>query len=159
MDITVRLATAEDLVEVRYVGFATWPPTYGTFAGPRFVVQGLDMYWSSEAISAAIGRGDIYVAADGERVLGVSEVDHYEGRFVMWKLYVLPEHQHRGIGGRLVQAVAERARAQREDLYTEYVAGNRPAAEFYLAHGFAPVNTASSASSPLDSVWMRRPIS
>lgn len=155
MDITVRLATAEDLVEVRYVGFATWPPTYGDFAGPRFVVEALDMYWGSEAISAAIGRGDVYVATDSDRVLGVSEVDHYEGRFVMWKLYVLPEHQHRGIGELLIQTVAARAEEQREDLYTEYVAGNHPAEGFYLAHGFAPLN---AASSPLDSVWMRRPI-
>lgn len=152
MDITVRLAVADDLADVRFVGFATWPPTYGHIAGADYVVAGLDEYWSADAIAAAIDAGDLSVATIGDGVVGVSHVDRFGADLVMWKLYVLPEYQRAGIGRALLDAVKDRAAAEGRALVTEHVAANARAGDLYRAQGF--VVTAEAASA-LDSVWLR----
>lgn len=152
MNLLVRLATEADAAAVRYIGFATWPQTYGPIAGAAYVVNGLDTYWSAASVEAAIGDGNIYVAVDRNEVVGMSQVDLLDGDLVMWKLYVLPALQGRGVGSALLLAVKERARNEGRGLLTEYVAANEHAGAFYRSHGFAALG---APDTPLDAVWMR----
>lgn len=152
MDVLVRVAGEEDLAEVRYIGFATWPPTYGDITGAAYVVGGLDEYWSAAAMAAAIGAGNVYVAEVGERIVGMTQVEHLGADLVMWKLYVLPEYQGTGAGRALLGEVKARAVAEGRALVTEHVAANARAGAFYLSQGFVVTETAKT---PLDSVWMR----
>lgn len=182
MSITVRLATPAELDEVRYVGFATWPPTYGPIAGPRYVVHGLDTYWDADTLEDTIRAGNLYVAVDDDEtedgaannsatksdatnnrtnghnvdhrttIIGVSEVDHFRDDLVLWKLYVLPDHQRSGVGHALLDAVKHRAAAEGKALLTEYVAANSKAGNFYRSQGFVDM---SVPKDELDSVWLR----
>ncbi|WP_150956191.1 GNAT family N-acetyltransferase [Microbacterium testaceum] len=152
MPSTVRPATADDLAAVRLVGILSWPPTYGPSRGAGFVVAGLDRYWSDEAIGAAIHEGRIDVACHEGEVVGMAEIDRLDDDVVLWKVYVIPEHQHRGIGRRLVDAAKSRARAIDGDLVTEYDNGNAVVRGFYLREGFVD----DPAPWPgTDAVWMR----
>lgn len=56
------------------------------------------------------------VAEDGHGIVGMSEVTDLGADLVLWKLYVLPAAQGRGIDGRLVRAAQDRARTQRRNL-------------------------------------------
>lgn len=150
--ITVRTATRADLAGFRYVGFATWPATYQPIAGAAYVVENLDEYWSEEALSPALEAGNALVAVINDEIVGVSEVADWGKDLVMWKLYVLPTHQGRGIGAHLLNAVTELARDRGRALVTEYIAANAAAGRFYRGHGFEPE---SEATAPLASIWMR----
>lgn len=152
MSVAVRLATEADLGAVRFIGFATWPPTYAPIAGVEYVVSGLDEYWNAESIRAAILSGNVYIAVDNDDVVGMSEVAALDGELVMWKLYVLPGRQRSGVGRALLDAVKRRAAEEDRPLLTEYVAANTSARSFYRSHGFIEL---APPSSPLDAVWLR----
>jgi ribosomal protein S18 acetylase RimI-like enzyme len=74
-------------------------------------------------------------------------------REVMWKLYVHPDHQGRGIGRRLLAEVE--ALVEGDALWLEVVDGNRQAYDFYRAHGFEEVERVGDGRWP-DDVWMRK---
>lgn len=153
MSVAVRLATESELVAVRFIGFATWPQTYAPIAGVDYVVSGLDEYWSAESIGAAIGSRNVYIALGSDEAVGMSEVAMLDGHLVMWKLYVLPEHQRSGVGRALLNAVKQRAADENKSLLTEYVAANTRAGSFYRSQGFIELD--EPPASPLDSVWLR----
>lgn len=132
----VRRARTEDLDGVRYVGVSTWPVTYGTINGARYVMEGLDSYWSAEAIRAAIDAGNIDVAETSQSVVGMTEVESLGEDLVMWKLYVVPSEHGSGLGHALVDAAKERARERGCDLLTEYEPENSTVGAFYAREGF-----------------------
>ncbi|MDO5644071.1 MAG: GNAT family N-acetyltransferase [Dermabacter sp.] len=152
MSITIRLARLEDLDAVRYIGFSTWPATYGAIKGARHVVEGLDTHWNTSAMSEAIAAGGIDVAEGPHGVVGMSEVDSLGEDLVMWKLYVLPSEHGTGIGAALVNAAKDRARERGCDLLTEYEPANAGAGGFYAKQGFQPTAAPWPGSTAM---WLR----
>jgi ribosomal protein S18 acetylase RimI-like enzyme len=83
-----------------------------------------------------------------------------DDQFVLWKLYVLPDHHGRGIGSQLMEAVVERAvELGHTSVSLSYTDGNTYAHRFYRAHGFTESHRESSGSGLPDSVWVTRDIS
>jgi len=152
MASSVRLATADDLDAVRFIGIATWPPTYAAQRGPRFVVANLDEYWNAEVMSAAIAAGSVYVAEVDDAVVGMSQMEDLGNDVVLWKLYVLPEHHGEGHGRALIDAAKAHARARGRSLLTEYDRSNAVVAGFYAAQGFVPTPPPWPST---DTVWLR----
>lgn len=138
MSITIRRASTEDLDAVRFIGFSTWPPTYGPLKGAHYVLDALDTYWSADTLRTAIEAGDIDVAETAQGVVGMAEVAELGDDLVLWKLYVLPSQQRSGIGHELISAAKDRARARGCGLLTEYVSENSNAGSFYEREGFVP---------------------
>ncbi|WPF81416.1 GNAT family N-acetyltransferase [Sanguibacter sp. 4.1] len=152
MTITIRPAQPDDTHGVRYVGTVAWPATYGSEKGSGYVMSGLDEFWSAEAIGSAIRAGDVDVAEAADGITGMVHVEELGGDLVMWKLYVLPDHQRHGIGRLLVRAAKDRARAQGKDLLTEYESSNDRVRGFYLREGFS---TTAAPWPGTDAVWLR----
>ncbi|MGO2750409.1 MAG: GNAT family N-acetyltransferase [Pseudoclavibacter sp.] len=152
MTVTVRCARPEDVADVRFVGLVAWPATYGPLKGRAYVLAGLDEYWNAEAISAAIQSGDIDVAEEGGEIIGMTHVEALGEDLVMWKLYVLPDQQHRGVGRSLVDAAKARARARGGDLVTEFEPSNEKVRGFYQREGF---DTTAAPWPGTDAVWLR----
>lgn len=138
MSIRIRRAVAADLDAVRFIGFSTWPSTYGPLKGARYVIDALDTYWSADAVRAALDAGAIDLAETAQGVVGMAEVAELGDDMVMWKLYVLPSQQRSGIGHELVSAAKGRAQARGCGLLTEYVSENSNAGRFYEREGFVP---------------------
>jgi GNAT superfamily N-acetyltransferase len=155
--VVVRPATGNDLDAVIDVGRRTWPPTYEPIAGPEYVAMGLAKWWTTDVVTASIRAGRTLVAGDGDRVLGVATFGPQGDDLVLWKLYVLPGEQGRGIGSALMAAVAERAHELGHRRITlSHVEGNTQAAAFYTAHGFTPTHRESGGSGLPDSIWMAK---
>ena len=152
MTINIRLAEPDDTSSVRYVGTVTWPATYGSDNGAAYVMAALDEYWSAEAIGTAISAGNIYVAQSHDGIVGMVEVEDLGDELVMWKLYVLPDQQHHGLGSLLVDAAKDRARGEGKDLLTEYEPSNERVRGFYLREGFIATTSPWPGT---DAVWLR----
>lgn len=152
MTITIRKALPEDVHGVRYVGIISWPATYGPLKGAAYVVEGLDSYWSAEAIETAITAGSVDVAESEDGIVGVVHTEELGADLVMWKLYVLPQWQHHGVGRGLVNAAKDRAREQGCGLLTEYEPSNERVRSFYLREGF---NATTAPWPGTEAVWLR----
>jgi ribosomal protein S18 acetylase RimI-like enzyme len=84
------------------------------------------------------GEGTFVAEIDGE-IVGFAQVDppEWNGRAAVPHLYVSARHRGRGLGGALVEALAEHAHAAgARCLWLETQNVNYPAIQFYLATGF-----------------------
>ena len=126
---------------------AVVPPTYGPIDA-AYAQRMLDEWWTPEVFATSLERNAHLVAeVDGEVValanLGrlsqsYRDFPHVTGdREVMWKLYVHPDHQGRGIGSRLLAEIE--ALVEGDELWLEVVDGNEQAYDFYRARGFEEV--------------------
>ena len=154
MGTTVRRATPADSEAIRNVGLRTWPATYEDFAGPAYVEHGLATWWSEEATRRSIAETTVLVAEDDGQVLGMASLDDVDGTPVIWKLYVLPEHQGRGVGSLLLASALRALPADSSRVVLEYTEGNDSAARFYQAKGFTELRREPGREGWPDAIWM-----
>ncbi|HEX5968531.1 MAG TPA: GNAT family N-acetyltransferase [Intrasporangium sp.] len=156
-DFTIRQATGNDLNDVIEIGHRTWPVIYEPIAGLDYVAMGLAKWWTSDVVAASIRRGQTLVAELAGDVIGMVAFGTQTGDFVVWKLYVLPEHHGKGIGSHLMDAVVERAlEAGHTRITVAYPDGNSYAERFHRAHGFVESHREPSGSGLPDTIWMER---
>jgi ribosomal-protein-alanine N-acetyltransferase len=119
--------------------------------------------WRADAFAAELDHGCHYLAArvDG-RLVG------YAGLALLGRppyleaevhtIGVDPDHQHRGIGRRLLRALLAHADAQQATTYLEVRTDNRTAIELYLSEGFEVLGTRRRYYQPsgADAYTMRR---
>ncbi|MHA3701542.1 GNAT family N-acetyltransferase [Jatrophihabitans sp. YIM 134969] len=137
--VTVRRATADDVDAVRAVGHATWPSTYGPIRGEQYVRDGLERWWSAEAVRRGIegGATTTYVAEDATgTVVACAVVGERDGNPFVWKLYVVPTAQRTGAGRALLDAVIADLPDDAAAVQLDHAEGNDRAHAFYTARGF-----------------------
>ena len=115
--ITVRPATAADAAGIARVHVDTWRTTYPGHLPDDFIAglscEQSERQWASAAELAEAGTRCLYVAVDGESAVlgfacgGPEGTNDLEFTGELYAIYVLASHQGRGIGRRLVQAVAQ----------------------------------------------------
>ncbi len=153
-DVTVRQADGNDLEAVVHVGRVTWPATYGSIFEPECVELLLDKWWTNQACIPTIRAGRTLVAERGGRIVGVLTYGRKDGRLVIWKFYVLPEHQGRGVGQALLREVIDRVHDTADALYLPFADGNASAYDFATGQGFTDVGHEEQSGTP-DLIWMR----
>ena len=161
--VTLRPGTHDDIPGLRALGEAVVPPTYGPIDA-TYARRMLDEWWTPEVFAASLARNTHLVAEHEGQVVAMAnigrlresyrEFPHVTGdREVMWKLYVHPDHQGRGLGRRLLTEIE--ALVEGDELWLEVVDGNEQAFGFYRAHGFDEVERVAGEPFP-DDVWMRK---
>jgi ribosomal protein S18 acetylase RimI-like enzyme len=161
--ITLRPGTVADIPGLVALGRAVVPPTYGPIDA-TYARRMLDEWWTPEVFTASLERNAHLVAEQDGRLVAMANVGrlsasyrdfpHVTGdREVMWKLYVHPGYQGRGLGRRLLGEVE--AMVEGDELWLEVVDGNEQAFGFYRAHGFTEVERVAGGPFP-DDVWMRK---
>jgi GNAT superfamily N-acetyltransferase len=155
MSLVIRPADGNDLKAVLDVGRRTWPVTYGPIAGPDYVAMGLAKWWTADAIIPSIRAGRVTVAEVDGTVVGIAVVGPHEKHLVLWKLYVLPEYQGKGIGSALVESVVALATGVHSQIRISYLDGNTMAEAFCRGQGFAEISRESGGDGIPQSVWMQ----
>ena len=98
--------------------------------------------WSDARVLDALARDLLFLAKEGGQPAGYVALRHEpDGSFVIEQLFVVPGHERRGVGHRLLDyaegyAIAERAPALRIVVERD----NAPARDFYQRAGFVPVD-------------------
>ena len=93
----MRSADPADAEAICGIGHAVWPETYA-FARNEYIEHGLATWWSLDAVERGLGTTTTLVAECDGRVVGMGNVDLRPDVPVIWKLYVLPDHQGKGVG-------------------------------------------------------------
>lgn len=154
-NLSIRIATLDDVRAIRSIGILTWPATYLSFTSPDFVMDNLNTWWSHDSVSASITDDTTYVALQNGEAVGTLTVGQFEGEPVIWKIYVLPESHGHGIGTKLMNTALD-AFGRTHDLRIEFVKGNSPAQAFYERRGFR-FDFEEKMAEGVATVWLRRP--
>ena len=134
--VLIRPATADDVAALRALGIRTWRATYEGVLPDALVARGIAEFWNEYSLGAAARSGRLLVAFKDGVPAGMAEFDRVdELRTAIWKLYVAPEAQGRGIGVMLLERVL--AAAGTPEVRVEHDARNAAAAAFFAKHGFA----------------------
>jgi len=139
--ITIREASDRDLPVVADLAAITFRAHYSTIISGEQIEYMLERMYSAVALRRQRQMGHVFLLAlhAGEPVayasFGVSAEDQAEGQ--IHKLYILPEHQGRGLGQRLIEHIADRlVRMDRGRLVLTVNRGNIAAINFYFKMGF-----------------------
>ncbi|HEX6922086.1 MAG TPA: GNAT family N-acetyltransferase [Actinomycetes bacterium] len=154
----IRAAVGADVPGIREVGHLAWPETYA-FAGADYIAHGLQAWWSADATLRSMRDTEVLVAVDGDRVVGVGNVDLRGEVPIIWKLYVVPDQQGAGTGSALMTSLLELVPSSATAVRLEYVDGNDRAARFYARHGFREIGREPGERPgwPM-CVWLERPL-
>lgn len=153
--VVIRTATGDDLDGIVRVGHETWRATYEPIAGPEYVQMGLAKWWTADAVIPGIRVGRTLVADDSGTVVGMASYGSQDDELVLWKLYILPDHQGRGIGRRLLDEVVARAsQLGHAELHVSYIEGNDQAGRFYERNGFRHAHREAGGSGLPDEIWL-----
>jgi ribosomal protein S18 acetylase RimI-like enzyme len=88
-------------------------------------------------LAAAIARGDVYLALDGEEIVGVAATERRDSGIHINRLGVAPTRQSTGLGSFLLERVEEIARASGlKELSLETAEMAEGNVRLYRRHGF-----------------------
>ena len=141
MDRLFREWTKEDLPSVRTVTWLTWLEAYSKFIPVEDLRAYYDEHYTLQALEQLFRNPSVkgFVAVVDGSVAGYLKTmtDVSEKRFYISSVYVLPDHQGSGIGGRLMTMAIDEARARGVDeVWLGVMTQNLPALEWYRRNGF-----------------------
>ncbi|SKA37941.1 Ribosomal protein S18 acetylase RimI [Enhydrobacter aerosaccus] len=141
MTLTFRTATLAEIDEVWRVVLTAFTP-YIHALGRDWPAEDSAAYAEEWARGEAeIGRGDVFVAVEGERIVGVARTRPREKDLYIHQLAVDPSRQGTGVGSWLLQRIDELARARGLDGLSLETAEMAVAnIRLYERHGFAIVS-------------------
>ena len=153
-DILIRTATTGDISAIQVVGLLTWPATYLPFTDPEYVITNINSWWTAEAVRTTVVEETTFVATAESEVVGTLTLGEFEDEPVIWKIYVLPKMQSRGVGAALMNE-ALNAVGSDQDVRIEFIKGNDHAQSFYARMGFRFDFEEETEDGPT-TVWLRR---
>lgn len=112
MNLTFRTAHPGEIAEVVRVIRTAFTP-YVRALGRDFPAEGSDQFaqrWAQ--VTAELGRGDVYVALDNERIVGAARTKPQEKDLYIEQLAVDPAQQGAGVGSWLLQRLDDVARVR-----------------------------------------------
>lgn len=145
--IAIRAAQATDVAGISATGSASFHSAYDGTAPPDGIARHVEAHFGRAAVSRELGDPDVVylVAGEGRDCLGFAKLRDSESPdavpgarpLEVQQLYVDPRRQRSGLGRRLVDAAAQRARDRGYDgLWLSVWTGAGWATSFYHRFGF-----------------------
>lgn len=133
-------ATSQDLPLIRQLAEQTFHVTYLPLQPKEKVEYLFDMMYSPPSLADQFNKGQCFIIArDKSGNLGYASYEincKKEGTTKIHKIYVLPTAQGKGVGKRLIGAIAETALQNKNQILSLNVYRKNPAIEFYQKIGF-----------------------
>lgn len=141
MALVVRRWAPPDIPSVQHIAWTTWVATYGSFIPVPDLQAFFDEHYCAPLLepycSDDCARGLLAEWDDQPAGFARTRLDREEGRFYLSSLYVLPEHQGRGIGARLLQAAEAFAESlDAREVWLGVMTQNTAALDWYRRIGF-----------------------
>lgn len=161
---TIRRAELADLANVETIARTTWPMTYAEIIPDDVQRRVLDRWYSPESLRQDLGApGSTFLVAERNgTIVGFAQYVRRSAESVeLTRIYVLPDGQRVGIGGRLLDAaLAEFADGGLRLLTVCVERDNVIGRRFYEKMGFAEVRalTQTVLGYALALIEYRRPI-
>jgi ribosomal protein S18 acetylase RimI-like enzyme len=134
----IRRLELRDVEEVRHLLKVCWLDTYKGLLAENVIKAAIEEWQSKESIIRAVQNPRTYYAGylEQSRVVGMISVGMIDADTAkVFQLYVLPTHQRRGIGSKLLDAAIGQFRGAKR-VVLEVEEANRKGITFYEKYGF-----------------------
>lgn len=134
-------ATELHIPQIRQVAYDTWPVTYSRIISEKQMSYMLGWMYSAESLARQMNEQGhkFLVAMEEQQCLGFAsyELDYKKpGTTKIHKLYILPQTQGKGVGRKLMDAIATTAIQHDNHTITLNVNRENKAVDFYKRIGF-----------------------
>ena len=99
-------------------------------------IWGWDQEWQENEFKKHFNPENITVVKQEKKAIGYSQIEDQGNQLYIRMLLLLPNHQRKGIGSRLLNAVIAKAKAQSKGIALQVFKVNKQAKRFYEHHGF-----------------------
>lgn len=138
--VQLRGATPADIPDIQRIAHATWPAAYANILSNDQLAYMLDRMYALPALEAQFTSGHRFIlASQGQVPIGFASFSHQHAgtsHSRLHKLYVLPDHQGSGAGGRLLDQVEQEAREAGDRFLELNVNRFNPSLAWYQRKGF-----------------------
>lgn len=136
--LTIRPATVDDIPLIRELCFQVWPQTYAAILPPAQIEFMLAWMYNEDTLRQQIKEGVHWLLCfDGNDGVGFAAVtDHGKGEFKLDKIYILPAHQGKQAGRRMLEHITALIKPLGAHSLTLQVNRRNPAKRFYEKNGF-----------------------
>ncbi|WP_264537234.1 GNAT family N-acetyltransferase [Flavobacterium sp. N1736] len=143
--ITISEATINDIKLIQNIVHITWPITYGEILSKEQLDYMLDLFYSDEALTDQYNKKEqlFYMIYEDKTNIGFIGIEHNykeENTTKIHKIYLLPETQGKGIGKKVINAIAKMALENNSKVLSLNVNRFNSALSFYKKIGFEVVD-------------------
>lgn len=154
----IRAANSGDVLGIGTVADAAYRTTYTSLLRPETIGRFLGTAFSPSGIRRRVLRGGVFVAGDGDRIIGFADGVVEGDTLEVSVIAVAPGVRQRGVATALVRTVARRH--PRHALCAGVLLGNLAAERLFERLGFVPgeiVATDLFAEDVVERRWWREP--
>lgn len=130
-------ATLDDIPRIQEIAYKTWATAYKNVISPEQITYMLEMMYNTQTLSKLIQQPDFlfYLINDGA---GIAALElHYENTISkLHKIYILPEHQGKGLGEKTIQSLTNISQNAGDKSIILNVNKKNAATHFYEKCGF-----------------------
>lgn len=138
--INIAKAVTNDVQAIQGLLKETWVDTYGNYLSQETLDEVYKNWQSIEFLTRQVENPEMYfpVAKENDEVVGIATARFTEETIVLFRIYVDPGHQRKGIGEALINDVINYySGAKKIQLHVEVMNGKGQA--FYKKHGFKEI--------------------
>jgi diamine N-acetyltransferase len=154
--LTLRNATEHDIAQIQELAEKTWWPSYGPILAKEQIEYMLGTIYSRETMLGMIlDKSQTFLLIYEDSVpCGFASYGEWNEHPLVWKihkLYVLPEKHGKGLGRKMIEEIAARAREHSVRTLVLNVNRHNPALTFYKKYGFRVLR---EEDIPIGPYWM-----
>jgi ribosomal protein S18 acetylase RimI-like enzyme len=99
-------------------------------------IWGWDQEWQENDFKKHFNPENITVVREEKKAIGYSQIEDQGDQLYIRMLLLLPNHQRKGIGSHILNAVIDKAKTQYKGIALQVFKVNEQAKRFYEHHGF-----------------------
>lgn len=133
----IRHAKNEDTEKIQEIAMETWIDAYSEIIPEKTIRKVVSDWYKIEDLNQQVNDKIFYISKNEEEITGFIHASVRNGKAHLHRLYILPEHQGKGLGSKLYEKAEKQIKGQKASkIQLEVLSQNKKGLKFYKKFGF-----------------------